>query len=365
MSSLLPQEPAKELLLEYSSPQKTSRILILEGGNGWLAREISKYITEGLVVNHDRDIRKIEKSKSELKSRNNAMVGTGALPVGNNWDIVLLTIPKERSFARILIISSFMSLKVGGRLLLAGPSNKGAKAVIKDAQRLFGNCTLLGYRSHQRVAQSIKNAESPEPLPKEFQTNGISPGSLNILKVDTAVGILQLETSPGIFSWEKPDQGSNLLQSHLRIDKETVVWDVGCGYGILGLTASLYGAKKVFMSDINILAIDYALKNAFRNSVSKKVLIFPAVDLTPPPNIHLLNQVDLIITNPAFHQGRRVDKSMALEIISRSSRYLKTGGKLLLVANRFLNYDKAMEKRFSHVHKIAENNQYHLIEGSV
>ena len=363
MTPFLPSNPAQELLLEYSIPQENDHIIILEGGKGWLASEIAPHVPGGFVLTLDRDIRNIQDSRILLQNNNNAKTGSGALPEENGWDLVLLTIPKERSFARLLLLASFLALNDGGRLLLAGPSRQGAKAVIKDAQRLFGNATILGYRSHQRVAHCQKNTAVPKPLPKEFQSPGIAPGSVNKLTIDLPLGSLQLNTSPGIFSWKKFDQGSALLLQHLDIDPNSVVWDVGCGYGILGLVAALSGAEQVLMSDTNILAVDYAQENAKNNNLAEHVLIFPAVGLNLPPSISAPSQVDLILSNPAFHQGRLVDKSMADQIIRESTSLLKSGGRVLLVANRFLNYDKSMQPHFKSVSTIAKNNHYHVIEG--
>lgn len=365
MSAIPPSQPAEELLLEYSSPKKKDRILILEGGDGWLASEVAKYVPDGFVTTHDRDIRNLKNAKNNLRTFNNAKTGLGALPENNEWDLVLLIIPKERSFARYLLIASFFSLKKGGRFLLAGPSRQGAKAVIKDAQRLFGNATILGYRSHQRVAFCQKQSEASIPLPKEFLVPGIAPGSTYNLTVDLPYGSLQLSTSPGIFSWKKIDQGSALLLEHMDIDSNSIVWDVGCGYGILGLAAALRGAKQVLMSDINTLAVDYAQKNAVSNNLSKNVLIFAANGLKLPSSISAPPHVDLVLSNPAFHQGRHVDKSMAEQVIRESTSFLQPGGRLLLVANRFLPYEKSMQSHFRYSTTITKNNQYHVIEGRV
>ena len=363
MTTLPPSHPAQELLLEFSTPQKNDRIIILEGGKGWLASEIAAYVPDGYVLTLDRDIRHIEDSKILLKNINNVKTGSDALPEKNGWDLILLTIPKERSFARLLLIVSFLALHKEGRLLLAGPSRQGAKAVIKDAQRLFGNATILGYRSHQRVAHCQKNTAVLKSLPKEFQSPGIAPGFVNKLTIDLPLGSLQLQTSPGIFSWKKIDQGSALLLEHMEIEPNSVVWDVGCGYGILGLAAALKGAKQVLMSDINTLAVDYAQKNARNNNLADNCLIFPASGLNLPYSVSAPSQVDLVLSNPAFHQGRQVDKSMADQIIHESTSLLKSNGRVLIVANRFLNYDKSMHSCFKSVSTIVKNNHYHVIEG--
>ena len=56
-----------------------------------------------------------------------------------------------------------------------------------------------------------------------------------------------------------------LLQKYIR--KDGTVIDVGCGSGILGITASLLGAKDVLMTDIDECAVTAARKNAELNGV--------------------------------------------------------------------------------------------------
>ena len=121
---------------------------------------------------------------------------------------MLLTIPKERRYARSLLLAAWRSLKPGGQLLLAGPSKAGAKAVIKDAERLFGNASVLGYRRHQRVAACTRGETMPDPLPKEFQQPGITPGTRHFVQIDHSGESFKLESHPGIFSWLALDEGT-------------------------------------------------------------------------------------------------------------------------------------------------------------
>lgn len=56
-----------------------------------------------------------------------------------------------------------------------------------------------------------------------------------------------------------------LLQKYIK--KDSSVIDVGCGSGILGITASLLGAKDVLMTDIDECAVTAARRNAELNGV--------------------------------------------------------------------------------------------------
>jgi 16S rRNA (guanine1207-N2)-methyltransferase len=354
---------AQSLFLKYLYPQKDVRILALEGGHGWLANQVAQLVPDGEVLSLARDIREVREAQTRLTTIPNATATQEVFPSSGDWDIVLLTIPKGRRYARTLLLSAWGALKPGGMLFLAGPTKSGAKAVIKDAKRLFGNANVLGYRSHQRVAACTRGEAIPEPLPKEFQQPGIAPGSRQFIEVDRPEGTLKLETHPGIFSWETLDEGTALLLEHLAIEPDSRVWDVGCGYGVIGLSAAFAGAGFVTMSDVNLIAVDYTQRNAVTNQMNHKVEIF-AADTLSLPHQHPGSppSYDLIISNPAFHQGRTVDRSMAAQLISGAPDFLTKTGRLLIVANRFLNYDKLMRPYFEQVARTAETSKFHLIE---
>ncbi|MFC1996197.1 methyltransferase [Chloroflexota bacterium] len=359
-------QAAQSLILEYLHPQHDARILAMEGGDGWLASEVARLIPNGRVLSLARDIREVHAAKTRLSAIPNASSTQDVFPKTKNWDIVLLTIPKERRYARTLLLAAWGALKPGGKLFLAGPSKGGAKAVIKDAERLFGNSSVLGYRSHQRVAISVREDTFITPLPKEFQQGGIAPDTQHVVELHRSGRILKLETHPGIFSWDAVDEGTALLLDHLEVEPGSRVWDVGCGYGAIGLSAVLAGAGFAAMSDINLLAVDYAQRNAYNLGMEESVKVFAADTVSFHPdtdnNSHLIHPFSLIISNPAFHQGPTVDKSMADQLIILSPDFLAPSGRLLIVANRFLNYDKFMREHFTHVARIAENSKFHLIQ---
>jgi 16S rRNA (guanine1207-N2)-methyltransferase len=53
---------------------------------------------------------------------------------------------------------------------------------------------------------------------------------------------------------------------------------------------------------------------------------------------------------------------MADKLIASAPDHLKPDGRLLIVANRFLNYDRVMRQHFRHVSRIADTNKFHIIE---
>ena len=68
----------------------------------------------------------------------------------------------------------------------------------------------------------------------------------------------------------------SLLQEFLQADKSVI--DVGCGSGILGITAIKLGAKEVLMTDIDEYAVEATNHNSKINGVSATVLLKNLLD---------------------------------------------------------------------------------------
>ena len=62
-----------------------------------------------------------------------------------------------------------------------------------------------------------------------------------------------------------------LMQEY--ITPNSVCIDVGCGSGILGISAIKLGAQKAYLTDIDPIAVDSALHNAKLNSVADKTVV--------------------------------------------------------------------------------------------
>ncbi len=79
-----------------------------------------------------------------------------------------------------------------------------------------------------------------------------------VVKIDTFMAF-------GTGEHETTSMCVELLQKYMR--REDTVIDVGCGSGILGITASLLGAKNVVMTDIDECAVAAAKGNAALNRI--------------------------------------------------------------------------------------------------
>jgi 16S rRNA (guanine1207-N2)-methyltransferase len=80
---------------------------------------------------------------------------------------------------------------------------------------------------------------------------------------------MQFTSTWGLFSPEKLDDGSLMLLDHMEFRKADSSIDLGCGYGILGMTAARECPEgQHLLIDKDFVAIEYAKKNCFDNRLT-------------------------------------------------------------------------------------------------
>jgi 16S rRNA (guanine1207-N2)-methyltransferase len=71
---------------------------------------------------------------------------------------------------------------------------------------------------------------------------------------------------------------------------------------------------------------------------------------------------DVVVTNPPFHQGVGVDYEVACQFVRAAARrVLQPGGRLFIVANRFLRYTDLIEAVFGSVETAYADSRYHVL----
>jgi 16S rRNA (guanine1207-N2)-methyltransferase len=268
--------------------------------------------------------------------------------------VALLDIPKGREVARAYLWTAAQVLRPDGRLYIAGSNALGAKSVIKDAADLFGDAPVLGYKSSRRVALATRGDGLPSNPADWFDEVPWQPQMRSFRRPE---GQYMIVTMPGVFSWDHLDDGTALLLDHLDVEPDSDVLDVGCGYGIIGLVAARAGAR-VTMVDDDLLAVRCARASIRVNDLALRCQVL-ASDLTAELGGQ---RFDLVLSNPPFHQGVDVTTGIAAQMIHEVPDVLRPGGRLRLVANRFLPYHREMRVVFGNVRLIAETGRYVVLE---
>jgi 16S rRNA (guanine1207-N2)-methyltransferase len=106
---------------------------------------------------------------------------------------------------------------------------------------------------------------------------------------------------------------------------------------------------------VNLYAVAAATENIRRLALSAEVLASDALRAVAD------RRYDLILTNPPFHAGKTIDERIAQAFIAESRAVLNKNGRMLLVANRFLPYQRVLAAHFSQVEHLVATNAYHVL----
>ncbi|MCX6654270.1 MAG: methyltransferase [Candidatus Bathyarchaeota archaeon] len=192
-----------------------------------------------------------------------------------------------------------------------------------------------------------------------FSKNPTSPEKRGLIKC-TLRGIgLEFLTASGIFSYKRIDNGTRLLVESMVLPDEGRLLDLGCGYGVVGVTAALINScLEVTMTDVNSRAVVLAAENAVRNNAMNITTRFGSL-YEPVVNA----KFETIVTNPPISAGiARVVEP----IIVNASAHLKIGGSLQLVvqSNKGGRTIAALiEKAFGEAQILARGGGYRVLMG--
>ncbi len=164
---------------------------------------------------------------------------------------------------------------------------------------------------------------------------------------------LNFTSTWGIFSPREIDDGTQLLMKYLKVNEDDDCFDLGCGYGPIGLTLAKLAPKgETLLVDKDFMAVEYSNKNAALNNINNAKAIlsngFQHVDSAKRFNV--------IVSNvPA-----KVGKEMMSLMLHDAHQHLKDDGKLYLVTvNGLRQYMKRnLKEIFGNYKKVKQGKAY-------
>ena len=252
--------------------------------------------------------------------------------------LVLLTKHKEENFANIA--RGWELLAPGGRLVCASANDDGAVSLGKHVDKALGLADSLS-KFHCRVFWTVKGDRAPPDYWRGFTR--LQP-----------VGDGSWQSQPGLFSWDRIDDGSALLARHLPDDLAGSVADFGCGWGYLSREIL---ARSPRIVRIDLIDAEARALEAARANLTDARATFHWLDLTtePAPSTY-----DAVICNPPFHAGRAALPALGQSVIEAAARALRPGGRFYMVANRGLPYEPLLKANFASFETLADNNKFRV-----
>jgi 16S rRNA (guanine1207-N2)-methyltransferase len=271
-------------------------------------------------------------------------------------DCVAIRLPKGRLPLSQLLWDGFSALKLGGACYVAGANREGIKPAIELMGQLFGNATIIGYGGGHRIARSEKKTSSPVDS-SALDVKWLDHQAFLELSGQIGGNSMAVHSRPGVFAWDRLDDGTRLLVERMRIDPDDSVLDLGCGNGIVGLMA----AKMAVRGNVVLVDSDAEAIRSATRSVEANALTNCTVLPSDAGSAVKASTFDVVVTNPPFHVGRRAKFDIANQFIQDAWEVLKAGGRFYLVANLRLPYENTIRDCFGGFHVECEDHGYKVL----
>jgi 16S rRNA (guanine1207-N2)-methyltransferase len=276
---------------------------------------------------------------------------TGAHAIFDHWyipskpfDCAVIYLPKSLSLIEYTLALASNSISAGGTMLLVGENNSSIRSSKPAFEKFVGKISFSDAARHSvlHLAQ------------KETATNFKWQDFVSSYQFEFGGKNFKINNLPGVFSLDKLDRGTKLLLETLKTEEVNgKVLDFGCGSGVIGLAAKTLSPKIILCEcDNSALAIESAKLTAETNKIQVEKIF--------PSNIFsdVKENYDLMISNPPFHKGLKTDNKIVSDFIRNAKTHLVMGGRIRLVANSFLPYDKLLQETFGNSKKIIQTPSY-------
>jgi 16S rRNA (guanine1207-N2)-methyltransferase len=308
----------------------------------FLAAEAGQQLPEGFLASVD--------AVQPLRPLYRALEAAGA-PVtptceGETYDGALILCGKHRGENENHIAEALRRVREGGLIVVAGGKEDGIQSLRKRIGQLgFEGDHMPKYHG---VAFWFTRPGDIADAARKLSTSSVRvEGRFN--------------AAPGMFSHDRIDEGSELLASRIPEDFRGHAADFGAGWGYLSvmLAERAPGLKGIDVFEADFNALEAAKANLAENCPNVPARFFWSDLTSETPRDHY----DLIVMNPPFHEGHAADHSLGAAMIRMAAKSLKSGGRLMLVANRGLPYEPVLKEAFKDSGETCRNARFKVLWG--
>jgi len=276
-----------------------------------------------------------------------------AVREGGNYDLVICAGTKQKQETRHLIALASRLLTDGSLFVIAAANNAGGKQLDKDC-KACGYVTEAYSKHKNRVLLMEKRAGSLDTdlLEQWYMDGQVSycdkTGDDKRGSDKTGGKEAGFWTCPGLYGWNKIDRGSAFFIETLRAQGVTLRGtgaDFGCGYGYLSraILNDFETIDRLYAIDADRRAVDVIGRN-----VDDARLRAAWADLTKPCDA-IARPLDFIVMNPPFHDDKATAIDAGQAFITQAAACLKGKGRLYMVANTHLPYERLLAAAFTSV----------------
>ena len=278
--------------------------------------------------------------------------------VSGEVDALFYRVSKEKPLVHHVINCSARLLRQGGSLYLTGHKDEGTKTYYEKAKLQLGAAGATwkkakhgAYCGHLIKSFAAESSTTAAPLPCQDYPD---------LRPVTEVAEARFYSKPGIFGWDKIDQGSALVIEELpRFIQEleqppTGLLDLGCGFGYLAVMAGKRLKIPITATDNNVAAIAACEHNMKTNAVPGSVVLDDC-------GRDIDSQFDVILCNPPFHRGFSTSSQLTQGFLENCRRLLAPGGAALFVVSKFIPLETLAAPYFTAVDRVGTDGSFKLV----
>ncbi|EKN4688792.1 23S rRNA (guanine(1835)-N(2))-methyltransferase RlmG [Yersinia ruckeri] len=164
-----------------------------------------------------------------------------------------------------------------------------------------------------------------------------------------------------VFSRNNLDIGARFFMENLPYNLSGKMADLGCGNGVVGLIAVEQNpdAEMLFV-DESYMAVASSRLNIERNLPQD----LARCDFMVSHGLAGVEResLQMVFCNPPFHQQHTVSDHVAWQMFCDAKRCLKTGGELMIVGNRHLDYYHKLNRLFGNCETIDSNQKFVVLK---
>lgn len=354
-------DPSAGLLIDHVEVREGDVVRDLACGPG-AAGAFAALAAPGVLLRlSDRNLLAVEAARRTLAANGvegaELAFGHGAGGAPAPAEVVLLRIPQAKVPTLQLLWDAYHALRPGGSCYLAGPNDEGVRTALRSMAALFGSVEVLGYRGGARVGVAVR-PERAAAAEGEFDLPWLDPDRFHRFEVEAPGGTLEVRSRPGVFSWDRPDRGSQALLEAMEVEGAERILELGCGNGIVGTAAArMAPGARVTMVDVDAEAVRSARRTADANDVGERCEVLASDGAAGVAE----RRFDRVLANPPFHVGKATDLEVPAQFVRDAARVLAPGGRLYLVANRTLPYEAWLSACFGSYRTAVDGREFKVL----
>ena len=338
-NNLLPWNAADELMLQHLSkmPATKGNTAIVHDRFGFLSCTLSSYKPLSIYLNHSQKEALEQNMSVNNIPKQDVSIMNPTQSIDQDLELVLMKMPKSTDLFHYYLQHLSKHLTENSVLIVGFMTKYFSQQSLEIAKKYFEEATQTKAQKKARllILKKPKNPSLDHELIHEL------PYKDKIFK-----------QYYGVFSGKNIDYASQFFMENMEIKEEDrKVLDVGCGNGVLAWHIQQENKK----AQVNLLEDNYLALESAKMNISEESAHFHFN--------HQLNKLhtkdfDLVVSNPPFHFEHENNIEISLSLFMQIKKGLKKGGNFQLVANKHLNYKIHLEKIFSSVEILAQNNKF-------